>query len=238
MSVGYGGAFITSSDISTFRVDIQGSQTSGNESQTNSLLGVVSNDLLFEVGNNFDGSAHALTTYDNLDGIRATDGPTSFRMGGDLDTTKPGYQVLFDRLGLAETDFVNTNANLIGGYCFFNGNNNYIPTTPIGCITGTGSASFPGYTTTPQITSGISGNSDLNGVLSFSSTTSATYTFLDPNRQHVCVFTPAFDYGSGTRFWQSTAANPSNPSGTLSVTLQFSTAVSGAVGYVCTGKGS
>jgi len=136
MVVGYGGAFLMAPDTSLFRVDIRGVQTTGNLSQTNALLGVGNNNHLFEVGNNFDGSAGALNTYDDFDGIRTTEGPTQYRLGGAVDTTKPGFQANFDLLGLGETDYINTNAGLLGGHCFFNLPNNAIPGHASACIMG------------------------------------------------------------------------------------------------------
>jgi hypothetical protein len=225
MTIGYGGAFITSSDIDIFRLDAKGMQTAGNQAQTNALLGITNNDYLFEVGNNFDGSQGGLQSYDDFNGSVATVGPTRFRIGGTIDTIKPGLQATYDILGIGETDLINTNAGLAGGLCVFDGVNNYTPSTSKGCFLGVGGLAVP------QITSGVLGNSDLNGNLTFAGDVAKTYTFADRSRSHNCAFTPTFDIGAGNRYWFTTA-------GKVSVTLHFATAVTGIVSYVCSGTGN
>ena len=138
MTIGFGGAFIFAPDTSMFRLDVKGSQTTGNDANTNTLLGITNNDYLFEAGNNFDGSVGSLTTYDDFNGTRTTQGPFSWRIGGAIDTTKNGAQIQYNLNGSAETDIITQKANLGGGLCLYSVAPNATPSSPSNCFTGTG----------------------------------------------------------------------------------------------------
>jgi hypothetical protein len=87
-----------------------------------------------------------------------------------------------------------------------------------------------GYIATQSLRSGTSGNSDISGELSFSNSTSATYTFTGSYNSHgECWAEPQFDQGSGNRNWITY-------SGSSSMTINFATAVTGAVSYGCVGR--
>jgi hypothetical protein len=83
-----------------------------------------------------------------------------------------------------------------------------------------------------QFGSGIAGNSDLLGELSFTGTTTATWVWVNapgtPGQYTIhpeCHVTPQFDY-STNRYWVSYSTN-------VSFTINFSGAVTGSVSYLC-----
>jgi len=83
---------------------------------------------------------------------------------------------------------------------------------------------------TGRLQSGNAGNTDLSGELSLSSATNAGYTFAGTYNAHPeCLVTPQFDSGSGNRYWISY-------NGAASFTVNFSTAVTGNVSYLCIGR--
>ncbi len=87
-----------------------------------------------------------------------------------------------------------------------------------------------GYVATQSIRSGTSANTDISGELSFSNATSATYTFTGSYNSHSeCWAEPQFDQGSGNRHWITY-------SGTSTMTINFATAVTGAVSFGCIGR--
>jgi hypothetical protein len=87
-----------------------------------------------------------------------------------------------------------------------------------------------GYIATQSLRSATSGNTDLSGELSFSNATSATYSFTGAYGSHSeCWAEPQFDPGSGNRHW---ITYPSN----TTMTINFATAVTGAVSYGCVGR--
>jgi hypothetical protein len=95
-------------------------------------------------------------------------------------------------------------------------------TVPDLVVTGTG----------VPIASGVSTNTDLIGELSFSSATTATYTFTSspaPAIHLECLAEPQFDPGSGVRSWITYT-------GVTSMTINFSSAVTGNVSYGCIGR--
>ncbi len=83
-----------------------------------------------------------------------------------------------------------------------------------------------GYIGVYQYRSGTSANSDLDGELTFSSATTVTQSLAGTYASHPeCIARPQFDAGSGNRHWISYSGN--------SFTINFATAVSGAVTYSC-----
>jgi hypothetical protein len=86
------------------------------------------------------------------------------------------------------------------------------------------------------IASNTASNSDLNGELTFSSSTTASYTFQNAtlNVHPECMFEALFDIGSGNRKWATYTGGPSGTA--FVVTLNFATAVSGTVSYLCAGR--
>ena len=81
-----------------------------------------------------------------------------------------------------------------------------------------------------RIQTGIQSNTDMNGELSLSAAKSASYSFAGYYQVHPeCTATPQFDPGSGNRSWITY-------SGALSFSINFATAVSGKVSYVCLGR--
>ena len=75
-------------------------------------------------------------------------------------------------------------------------------------------------------------NTDFRGELNLSTATTATYNFTSSigSVNHAeCVVTPQFDPGSGVRYWVTYSA-------LTSFTVNFSTAVSGNVSYICVGR--
>jgi hypothetical protein len=81
-----------------------------------------------------------------------------------------------------------------------------------------------------RLQSGNAGNTDLSGELSLSSATTAGYTFAGIYNAHPeCLLTPQFDPGSGNRYWISYSSAGS-------FTVNFSTAVTGNVSYLCIGR--
>ncbi len=81
-----------------------------------------------------------------------------------------------------------------------------------------------------RLQTGTDGNTDMNGELSLSASTSVTRRFDGYYLGHPeCTATPQFDVGSGNRFW-ITYPTP------LSFTLNFAQAVTGNVSYVCLGR--
>jgi hypothetical protein len=81
-----------------------------------------------------------------------------------------------------------------------------------------------------RLQTGTTGNTDMNGELALSSSKTATYPFAGYYLVHPeCTLTPQFDIGSGNRFWITY-------SGVDSFSVNFATAVSGKVSYVCLGR--
>jgi hypothetical protein len=81
-----------------------------------------------------------------------------------------------------------------------------------------------------RLLSGTSSNTDLSGELSLSAAQTTSYTFTGAYNSHPeCTVTPQFDPGAGNRYWIS-YTNAS------SFTVNFSTAVTGSVSYVCIGR--
>lgn len=77
-----------------------------------------------------------------------------------------------------------------------------------------------------------SANNDFAGELSFSGTSTESYSFTGQIGSAVhaeCNVTPQFDVGSGVRFWVTY-------SGLTSFTVNFSTTVTGSVTYQCIGR--
>jgi len=102
--------------------------------------------------------------------------------------------------------------------------------TPFSNVSLGSDSSSVGYVATQSIRSGSGGNTDISGELSFSNATSATYTFSGSYNTHSeCWAEPQFDQGSGNRHW---ITYPSN----TSMTINFATAVTGAVSYGCVGR--
>ena len=87
-----------------------------------------------------------------------------------------------------------------------------------------------GYISTQSLRSGTANNSDLSGELAFTNTTAVTYTFAGSYGTHTeCWSEPQFDVGSGNRYWVTY-------SGGTSMTINFSSAVTGTVSYGCFGR--
>jgi hypothetical protein len=81
-----------------------------------------------------------------------------------------------------------------------------------------------------RLQTGTTSNTDMNGELALSSSKTATYPFAGYYLVHPeCTLTPQFDIGSGNRFWITY-------SGVDSFSVNFATAVSGKVSYVCLGR--
>src|SRR5215472_3321874 len=85
------------------------------------------------------------------------------------------------------------------------------------------------YIDVDAVLTGTSTNVDGAGELSLSAATTVSYTFyITTLTVHPeCVVTPQFDIGSGNRYWVTYTA-------ATSFTVNFATAVTGAVSYVCT----
>ncbi len=80
-----------------------------------------------------------------------------------------------------------------------------------------------------RLQTGTTENTDITGELQVSANTSATYSFTGMYNVHPdCAATPNFDIGPGNRFWISFA-------GAGSLSVNFSSPVTGAVSYVCFG---
>ena len=83
----------------------------------------------------------------------------------------------------------------------------------------------------PMFKTGTASNSDVTGELSFSSSTTASYTWANTYASHPeCHgIEPQFDIGAGNYHWVTYT-------GTSSFTINFHSAVTGAVSYGCTGR--
>jgi hypothetical protein len=82
---------------------------------------------------------------------------------------------------------------------------------------------------THKIQSGTASNSDLTGELSFSTSSTATYSWTGSYTSHPeCTVTPQFD-NSTNRFWVTYTS-------TSSFTINFSANVTGNVSYICVGR--
>jgi hypothetical protein len=85
-----------------------------------------------------------------------------------------------------------------------------------------------GAGSTKAIGSNTASNSDLNGELSFSAVTTASYTFTGTYSVHPeCVAEPQFDPGAGNYHWITYTS-------TTSFTINWHASVTGAVTYQCT----
>lgn len=87
-----------------------------------------------------------------------------------------------------------------------------------------------GYLATQSLRSATANNTDLSGELALNGGTAATYTFTGAYSTHAeCWAEPQFDPGSGNRYWITY-------NGTASMTVNFTTAVTGSVSYGCAGR--
>lgn len=103
-------------------------------------------------------------------------------------------------------------------------------TTPFGNAGAGLDAASIAYFNAPSFRTGVSSNADSAGELTFSNATSASYTFAGSYASHPeCTAEPQFDPGSGNRHWITYT-------GTASFTINFASAVSGTVSYVCVGR--
>lgn len=102
--------------------------------------------------------------------------------------------------------------------------------TPFSNLSLSADANGVGYIATQSLRSATANNTDLTGELSFNAATSATYNFSGAYSSHAeCWAEPQFDAGSGNRYWITY-------NGTASVTVNFTSAVTGSVSYGCSGR--
>ena len=206
------------------------------------------NDTMLKLENN------APTSMYKINGGKYT-APTGIHISGQT-----GYSMLFDTpgdqwtIGVGCNSPCNSTANVLaaanaGAYDYFQydqsnkrwvvtANSNasqYVfgatqMTTPFANVSLGMDSNSIGYVSTQSVRSGTANNTDLSGELTFSNATSATYTFQGAYGSHgECWAEPQFDPGSGNRYWITY-------SGTSSLTINFTTAVTGAVSYGCFGR--
>jgi hypothetical protein len=138
MTVGYGGAFVEASG-NVDKVSLVANNYTGNDTQTNAFLAVPSVHSLFEVGSAFIPGIDSSVTVDDFDGIRLTTGPTEFKTGGVVDTSRQGTQFSWDQTGTGgETDIITVKGNGAGGTCFYSIATGAVIGIPTNCFTGTG----------------------------------------------------------------------------------------------------
>ncbi|HMF64551.1 MAG TPA: hypothetical protein VK608_10730 [Edaphobacter sp.] len=225
MTIGYGGVFVESSGPINEVVSIANNKIAGLDPASLPFIGLTNTNpsvfQILEMGSGFIPNGNDSSTMDTFNGLRITEGPGQLSSTFTPDTTKQGIISSWNNRGRGEADIIDVRGGGVGGVCFYNVATGASIGSPISCFNADGSL------TTPAISSGIAGNSDLNGVLSFSSSTTASYAFTDITRPHNCTVTPAFDPGSGNRYWITTFGN-------TSFTLNFATPVTGNVTYICT----
>jgi hypothetical protein len=102
--------------------------------------------------------------------------------------------------------------------------------TPFSHVTLSADLGGLGYVGTQSLRSATSANTDLSGELAFSNVTALSYSFTGAYNSHAeCSAEPQFDVGSGNRYWITYT-------GTTTMTINFATAVTGAVSYTCLGR--